>query len=170
MKNKITLKNIKVNQSMSDETLCYSATIYLDGKKIAYTSNRGCGGSDSIDFIDKNSEKLWLDYAHNELGVTQDGWSAYERLGSECQEIAYLDMDAKKLKRMLKTKILIQGDKKGEWETFAFSKDFIKKWGMDRIISTYYQKLICGDLDIPSDRKMLNRMSFDKALQYFITL
>jgi hypothetical protein len=45
---RVTLKNIKINQSLSEETTCYSATVYLDGKRVGTTGNRGHGGSDEI--------------------------------------------------------------------------------------------------------------------------
>ena len=42
----ITLKNIKHMPSLSEETECYSADLYLDGKLVAHVSNRGHGGCD----------------------------------------------------------------------------------------------------------------------------
>lgn len=40
----ITLKNVKVIKSMSRETLCYTATIYVDGFKAGTCENDGSGG------------------------------------------------------------------------------------------------------------------------------
>lgn len=44
----ITLKNIKVAKFMSQETLCYSATVYVDGKKAGHSENDGHGGCSSV--------------------------------------------------------------------------------------------------------------------------
>lgn len=44
----ITIKNLKVNATLSEETTCYSATIYVDGKKFGETGNDGHGGCDRI--------------------------------------------------------------------------------------------------------------------------
>lgn len=41
---KLTLKNLKIMKSLSEETLCFSATAYVDGKKAFEVSNRGHGG------------------------------------------------------------------------------------------------------------------------------
>lgn len=41
---KITLKNLKVAKFMSQETLCYQATIYVDDKKAGTAENEGHGG------------------------------------------------------------------------------------------------------------------------------
>jgi exopolysaccharide biosynthesis protein len=46
---KIELKNIKVYTSMSEETHCYEATLYTNGKKLGRVSNSGRGGADSFD-------------------------------------------------------------------------------------------------------------------------
>lgn len=45
----ITLKNVKHYESMSEETNCFEATVYIDGKKAGSVSNRGCGGPNEMD-------------------------------------------------------------------------------------------------------------------------
>ena len=47
---KIELKNIEHFESMSEETFCFSANLYVDGKKIGAVSNRGHGGCHEYDF------------------------------------------------------------------------------------------------------------------------
>ena len=44
----ITLKNISHNERLSEETNCFSATIYIDGKKAGEASNHGHGGPTMI--------------------------------------------------------------------------------------------------------------------------
>lgn len=46
----ITLKNVRRFPSMSEETECFEATVYVDGKKAGRVSNRGTGGSHTYDF------------------------------------------------------------------------------------------------------------------------
>ena len=45
----ITVKNVKHYPSMSEETLCFEATIYINGKSAGRVSNRGYGGCNSYD-------------------------------------------------------------------------------------------------------------------------
>jgi hypothetical protein len=45
---KIELKNVKYAAFASDETHCFEATIYIDGKRAATVSNDGHGGPDEI--------------------------------------------------------------------------------------------------------------------------
>ena len=54
---KITLKSIKLHEGLSQETPCYTATVFLNGKKIAYTENNGYGGSDNIHFVSSETKK-----------------------------------------------------------------------------------------------------------------
>lgn len=44
---KIELKNIKVYERMSEETTAFNADIWVNGAKIGYAENRGCGGATS---------------------------------------------------------------------------------------------------------------------------
>ena len=45
---KIELKNIKYAKFASQETNCYEAAIYIDGKKVGYVHNDGQGGCDHV--------------------------------------------------------------------------------------------------------------------------
>lgn len=42
---KIELRKISFNERMSEETNCFVADLYIDGKKVGYCENRGTGGS-----------------------------------------------------------------------------------------------------------------------------
>ena len=50
-----TIKNVSVNQRMSEETTCFSADVYRDGVKVLSVTNRGCGGSHGYDEYVKGS-------------------------------------------------------------------------------------------------------------------
>ena len=41
---KLELKNVKINEAFSEETLMFRADLFVDGKKVAYTNNDGRGG------------------------------------------------------------------------------------------------------------------------------
>lgn len=43
---KLELKNIEVNLGMSEETYCYSASLWVDGRKVGSVGNHGQGGCD----------------------------------------------------------------------------------------------------------------------------
>lgn len=45
---KLTIKNLKYNEALSQETPCFSCDLYDDGVLVAKVSNNGCGGSNSL--------------------------------------------------------------------------------------------------------------------------
>lgn len=51
---KITLKKFSFNAALSKETYCFSADLYIDGKKRGNVSNRGHGGP--TEFSDREAE------------------------------------------------------------------------------------------------------------------
>lgn len=55
---KIQLKNIKYSEWGSEETACYQANIYLNGKHVGYCSNDGKGGSTSYNRIPNVDYKI----------------------------------------------------------------------------------------------------------------
>ena len=44
----ITLKKVKVHDGLSEETICFTADVYVDGILKAHASNRGHGGCNDI--------------------------------------------------------------------------------------------------------------------------
>lgn len=52
----LELRGISHNESLSEETNAYSATLYLDGKKVARVSNHGQGGCDEQFWFDRDAE------------------------------------------------------------------------------------------------------------------
>ena len=60
----ITLKNIKYSAFASQETQCFEAAVYVDGKKMGTASNQGFGGPTDIhpqsvrDLLQKEADKL----------------------------------------------------------------------------------------------------------------
>lgn len=55
---KLELRNIKINKQLSEETHCYSATLYADGKAVAQVGNRGHGGPDECYALEGKAEAL----------------------------------------------------------------------------------------------------------------
>lgn len=47
---KLELKNVKVHEDMSEETTCFSATLWVNGKRAASCRNDGIGGSTHVCF------------------------------------------------------------------------------------------------------------------------
>lgn len=58
----ITLKNVKYMASLSEETHCYSADVWIDGKKMFGMKNAGHGGCDEVYRIKGGVDNVWETY------------------------------------------------------------------------------------------------------------
>lgn len=56
--NTISLKSIKTDHRASQETICYSAVVYVDNKKAGVVSNDGRGGCSVVMFLDQKYQPL----------------------------------------------------------------------------------------------------------------
>lgn len=112
---KLELKNIKFLASLSEETPAYTATLYVDGKKLCDVSNHGHGGCDEI-------------HPHN-------AWDAYKRVDewvAANHEADYYEHNGEKLeiKASLEgwchTEVFAQGDKKNFASKLSRSVMYVK--------------------------------------------
>lgn len=62
---KLELKKIKTYDKFSEETTCFTAELYVNGKKVATCKNDGCGGSNDVYFTDLEMHELVQDYCKN---------------------------------------------------------------------------------------------------------
>lgn len=71
---KIELRKISVNHRVSEETLCFAADIWIDGKRVGYARNHGQGGETDVHVqgVDleaaREAAKAWI----TENGTDQD--------------------------------------------------------------------------------------------------
>lgn len=77
---KLELKNIKIYASLSEETTCYTASLWANGKRVAICKNSGRGECSDIDFINGNncSEAIEIqEYCRNNPVVSWFGDKKY---------------------------------------------------------------------------------------------
>ena len=79
---KVTLKSVKFMESLSEETNCFSATVYINGKRVGTAENRGCGGPTSYSFTDRKLEGDFEAYAKTLPDVPTD-FGAPLKMGGE---------------------------------------------------------------------------------------
>jgi hypothetical protein len=68
----LTLKTININKRMSEETVCFDAAVYADGKRAGTVCNRGCGGSNEYHWADSVLGAEIEVWAEKEVIVTED--------------------------------------------------------------------------------------------------
>lgn len=161
---KVELKNVKYIASMSEETHCFTATIYIDGVKAGEVSNRGQGGPNGYS---RNGveEKL------NAYGKTLPPHiSEYKDEQGKTIEIP-IDADIiigdlmnahlaeKELKRSLSKRILFTKlGEAGVYQTSTLSKEVMAK---------YLQQPEALRKQLKQSDKILNLLPFAEALKIY---
>ena len=158
---KIEVKAVKVHHDMSEETLCFSGNLYVDGKKICQISNRGNGGCHEY-YMTREEEKKLNDWCKSNLPKWK--MSNGEEMDTDLEmHISNLvnEYDQKKtLKSLLKRKIVVVDDGCKYAESY--------QWKLNKfpsIYETYGQiKRVMPDLKNPI---CLNLVEFDTAYKTF---
>jgi len=149
---KIELKNIKEVKALSEETPCFTATVYIDGKKAGEVSNHGTGGCN-------NYHPRALYTRITEYADTLPTYSAFgmDGLKVDADTLIFRAMDVaqtgKALARILKNRVL-----------------FIKADGklyQTRKITTNDVARLCA-AGVPNAVKVLNTMPIDEAVAAYI--
>jgi hypothetical protein len=138
-KMEIELKNIKRSEMASQETHCYSATIYVNGKKAGTVDNDGYGGCDNLHWDDSVFGKSVEDWAASQPKIkTEYGEMSYdlELLFGKLVDEWLL---TKELTRNLKKGLLVRDadTKAGSWRIFNSALSQTIPQGMlNNLIST----------------------------------
>jgi len=106
----IALRNLKVMQSLSDETHCYSAILVVDGVIIGTVENHGQGGADIIHLIpscrDYNLRALDLVIAATYPATHIEGMTLLADLETACSDIIDETERERAFNREMKSKVL----------------------------------------------------------------
>lgn len=105
----LALRNIKEMTKMSEETPCYTATLWLDGRYVADVSNHGHGGPDMVRWTMRDSEveKTIADYFASLPPLpSQDGIELQPDLELWCHEQVNDAGILRSLKGTLKRKVV----------------------------------------------------------------
>lgn len=108
----LTIKNLKFAEFASEETLCFEATLYVDGKSVGHVRNAGKGGPNEYDSWDTERELIALVKAAN-IQVKAYGTTLTKDLDwivGDLVNEALLIKDAK----ALRTKVAKKGNYKPE--------------------------------------------------------
>ena len=157
---KLELKNIKHTAWASEETHCYQASLYVNGKPVAIVSNDGRGGTDR-DYphpkIEPHTYRFVMTEVHAYFKSLPNTPSEWNEDGMEqCLEFWCADqvndwLSARELKKKLKSHVLFQ---------FKY-KDGIYQ-------SKYHPTVTQGEWVINKQsgetRRILNDMPFEDAL------
>lgn len=152
---KIELKSIKYAAFASQETSCYSANLYVDGKKIGTVANEGHGGCDSFhgdwesfkkaDEWCKANLPKWASYGETKLTNETD-------LEMHCGNLLETFLVTRDYKRAIKTKVLFRKAEGGIYE--------MKHHG-------HVAQAIASIVKSNPNAEILNNMSLDAAVAIY---
>ena len=108
----ITLKSVKLFTSGSEETPCYNAKLYVDGKFLTHVDNDGRGGPDRMDWTNSEEiervEKL-VAATFPKSSYTNNGETHYFDASLEgiCHELAWRSVDVRNFASKLSRTVMI---------------------------------------------------------------
>lgn len=148
----ITLRNVSHNARLSEETYCYAADVYIDGVKSGTVENRGHGGSNM--YHPRALEERLDAYAATLPSKEAYGMTLPETADSLCDDQLSRYVEAKRLKRLLKQRVLtVAPDGSGILQT--------------RVLTPDQQSLVATD-SASRGETVLNTMPFEDALTLFL--
>ena len=159
---KIELKNIKHSEFASQETNCYQATIYIDGKRVGTVENAGHGGCDNvhpwqvaqqIDAYAKTLPKTVCTFIDPETGKPAEMEQDHETIFGDILTSWLMSKD---LKRLMSKRIVFVKEDGNVYETKALKADQLKiNLNQGRLPEMLKAKTI------------LNLLPFDQALTIY---
>ena len=162
--NKIEMKNISYYARGSEETPCYNATVYINGKKAVEVSNDGHGGSDrqhtypQSEFNVREIDQWCVEkFGQSTWEYNGETYSTDLNLEHFCHDELYKWLDTKLLKKNMKKNIMFFRDendiKNGRYSLAKIQNNF---GGLMAYIKDKFPKCI-----------ILNDMPLDQALETF---
>jgi hypothetical protein len=157
---KVELKNIKHVASLSQETYCFTATLYVNGVKSGEVSNRGYGGSN--EFSDLSVEDAINAFAKS-LPPIKTNWGEYNQSADTLiTDIVHAEMVKrederlrKKFEKTLTQKVVwVKDNQMFETNRKASSKEVLNNW--------------IAQMAQDATKKVLNTMSSDDAFDVYI--
>jgi len=159
---KIELKNIKHSEFASQETNCYQATIYIDGKNVGTVENAGHGGCDNvypyqvaqqIDAYAKTLPKIVCSFIDPETGKPAEMEQNHETIFGDILTSWLMSKD---LKRLMSKRIVFVKEDGNVYETKAMPPIDLKL------------NLNQGRLpEMLKAKTILNLLPFDQALTIY---
>lgn len=138
------IKNFKYLESRSEETYCFSAVLYVNGKKVANCGNSGQGGSTDVYFLPqyKEMERDIKDFLKSLPKIKYESCEFDRTLEYIVDELVEELLNAKELKKLMKKtgQYLIFHNPKGTYHQIGW-----KKYRVDEL------------LEIPSGRDILKK-------------
>jgi len=162
----ITLKNVKHYESMSEETYCFEASLYADGKRVGRVSNRGTGGCHDYDFDMKTERELdeWC-RANLPKWKLSCGKEHNTDLEMHISNLVTDFLDNKHLKNLLNKSVIVMDDSCEEGEVWEWKFSKYKGMGKTEVIGGVSNAIAKDKTKL--NPVVLNSVSFEDAKKVY---
>jgi len=153
---KIELKNFKYAEFASEETLCFTASVYVDGTRMFTASNSGKGEENRIEPVKGKSRedvRQVQDWVANQPKVKlEDDMEIDDKLDFYISRLAEREIARKKLKSLLSKHVVIFKPNTPHSSFVQFDKSFkptdLSDSHREHLQGIYHDCLIINDIDI----------------------
>jgi len=154
---KIELKSVKIYESLSEETTCFTANLYINNKLVGSCKNDGCGGNTFISGKDRESNQIisMVDEWCKKNPVQEDGYvsdSLEDRVDTAIDQ-KVSENEEKKIQKKCISNLCFTNCKEGEpifsytqlgWKNVKLADMLKNPKGKEMIIKTIKTELSKG--------------------------
>ena len=132
---KIALKNVKIARHMSQETTAFTASLWIDNKRVGDVRNEGCGGPNDVWIEDRELRELFHAHVTTMPDMVTDYGTFPMNVDLFISDLLEKHEHQQWIKRQTRRKIIfrLDGDKANEFRTVSKSdqaREFIRgKYG-----------------------------------------
>lgn len=166
---RLTLKSFKTVKWMSEETICFTATVLIDGKVIGEASNEGHGGCTFVRFVSKDAEANAEQFAKSINPADIKGWEFRAEKGFQFDDLIDIvverEMQKKDTARII-AKIRRDAVKKAQFIKTTTQKGFVA--GFKGVTDLNREKAVAQAKSHPEFKTMVADMSDADIADWFI--
>jgi hypothetical protein len=166
---RLTLKSFKTVKWMSEETICFTATVCIDGKAIGEASNEGHGGCTFVRFVSPAAEIIAEQFSKSINPGDINGWEFLADKGFtlDCLvDIAVEREEQKKETARIVAKVRRDAVKKAQFIKTTTAKGFVA--GFKGVTDANREKAVAQAKAHPEFKTMVADMSDADIADWFI--
>ena len=163
---KIEIKNVKYLDELSHETLCFFATLYIDGKKVGTVANRGCGGGHEYDVSHVVHEEA-DEWCKKNLPKWSFGDGEHDTdLEMHISHLVQRFLQKRELQVLFRNHVIFKDDECSDNEYYKFRCDRKLKYTVGNMETVY--KMYKDRLDASKNPVCLNSLPIEEATDLFM--
>ena len=166
---RLTLKSFKTVKWMSEETVCFTATVLIDGKVIGTASNEGHGGCTFLHFVSPAAEVIAEQFAKSISPADVKGWEFLADKGFTIDcivDIAVQNEETKKETSRIVSKVRKDAIKKAQFIKTSTQKGFVA--GFKNVTDLNRANAVAQAKAHPEFKTMVADMTDAEIAEWFI--